>query len=558
MFEKQLLLKKLLMTLAGKRHYKKLIKSCSAVEETQRKLMMDIIHRNKNTAFGKDHNFNSISNIKEFQEQVPIRDFEEHRPYINRIIAGESDILFPGRPISYSMTSGTTAEAKYIPISETYQQSFTKLNRIWFYSCLRGNPEIFNGRTLTTVSPAEEGVLSDGVSYGSLSGKSYLNCPPILKTTFTSPYPVIDIADYQKKYYAIMRGALACNVTYVVCASPTNLIKLHQTVIDNFDDMVKDIRNGTLKEDILDIIPEEKRAEVRRYYKPAPERADELEQLWKLHGKNLLPAHYFPNIKVINTWKQGNFKRVFPKVRELFAKTTNIRAMGYQASEARAGIVLENDWDYSLLAHTSYFYEFIEENERESENPNIKLLHELEEGKRYYILITNDSGLFRYDINDLISVCGHYKQSPKIMFIQKGAGITSITGEKLSEQQVITAVEHASEKLKISVPFFLMFCDLDKMSYTKYVEFASDIEEDMKKSFITVVDTHLSEINPEYRVKRGSGRLDQPSIKELKPLSHENYKQILIKNNYARDGQFKDLYLQTKDHVREILESLTK
>lgn len=550
------LLKKFLISLAGRSHYNNFLKGCSDVQKAQEELLIDILKRNEETLFGKEHTFAQINSPKEFMQKVPIRDFEAHRPYINRIIAGESDILFPGRPICYSMTSGTTAEHKYIPVSERYYETFTRLNRIWFYSCILENPELFDGYTLAPVSPAVEGHLADGVSFGSLSGMSYLNVPGIIKTTFSTPYEILTMSDYSRKYYAIMRGALAKEITYVVCASPSNLFKLHQTVVDNFEDMVRDIREGTLRADVLAAVSPKDQTKVAAYYKADPKRADHLEKLYKQYGKDILPAHYFPNVKLVNTWKQGNFKRILPKIEKLFAPTTHIRAMGYQASEARAGIVLQNNWSFSLLAHDAYYYEFIEEQHREKKNPPITLLHELEQGKRYYMLITNDSGLFRYDINDLIEVAGLYKGSPTIRFIQKGAGVTNVTGEKLSEQQVITAAEWAAEELKLSIPFYTMYCDYKKGTYTKYVEFDGHITEDAKNAYLAAVDGHLADINPEYKVKRGTDRLALPQLRELKPSSHELFKEQLIDRNLAKDGQFKDLYLQSKGHIQEILEEL--
>lgn len=549
-------LKRFLISLAGKRHYHNFLAGCSDVQKAQEKLLAEIIERNENTAFGKEHHFADIRSPQDYMKRVPIRDFEAHRPYINRIINGESDILFPGRPICYSVTSGTTDEHKHIPVSESGYKTFTRLNRIWFYSCLLENPELFNGYTLAPVSPAVEGYLADGVSFGSLSGMSYLNVPGIIKTTFSTPYAVLTMSDYSRKYYAIMRGALAKDITYVVCASPSNLLKLHQTVVDNFEDMIRDIREGTLRSDVLAAVDAKEREAVLAYYKPDPKRADHLETLYKQYGKEILPAHYFPHIKLVNTWKQGNFKRIVPKIEKLFAPTTNIRAMGYQASEARAGIVLQNNWSFSLLAHDGYYYEFIAEKDKEKAEPPIKLLHELEPGQRYYILITNDSGLFRYDINDLIEVAGTYKGSPTIRFIQKGAGITNVTGEKLSEQQVISAAEKAAQELDLSIPFYTMFCDYEKGAYTKYVEFDGHIADDSKKAFMAAVDGHLSEINPEYKLKRGTDRLALPKLRELKPSSHELFKEHLIRSKLAKDGQFKDLYLQSKSHIREILEEL--
>jgi hypothetical protein len=275
------------------------------------------------------------------------------------------------------------------------------------------------------------------------------------------------------------------------------------------------------------------------------------------HGSDLITKHYWPNVACVNTWKQGNFLRVIPAVEKLFdPAVTAIREFGYQASEARAGIVLGNNWDYSLVSTQVYFFEFIEENEKGSSGCRTLLSHELEAGKRYFILISNDSGLYRYDINDLIEVRGLYHQMPLITFIQKGEGMTSLAGEKLSEVQVIQAVDDVAKKLKITVPFFNLFCDEEKMRYVFFVEFPVHTARHDKDAFVSEFDIRLREINPEYEIKRGSKRLDAPIVKELMPHSYNRFKEILIGKGLARDGQFKDAYLRKKPAFLEVLNEL--
>ena len=92
------------------------------------------------------------------------------------------------------------------------------------------------------------------------------------------------------------------------------------------------------------------------------------------------------------------------KLKPYFPVTSVIRSFGYQASEGRFGISLENHWHYSLLIPTQYFYEFIPFENIEDKNPPTKLYHELELDKRYYVVISNISGLYRYDMNDIIEV----------------------------------------------------------------------------------------------------------------------------------------------------------
>ncbi len=86
--------------------------------ETQEKVFQKLIARAKDTAFGRDHDFANIRTMKDFQARVPVRDYEELRPYMDRVVAGESDVLWPGKPTYFAKTSGTTSGAKYIPLTK--------------------------------------------------------------------------------------------------------------------------------------------------------------------------------------------------------------------------------------------------------------------------------------------------------------------------------------------------------------------------------------------------------------------------------------------------------
>lgn len=550
-------LKKFLVSLVGVPAMRKLVNASKDTKGTQETLLRKIVSSNEKTVFGKEHGFDKIKTTDDYRKAVPIRDFEGHRPYIDRMTKGESDILFTGKPISYNTTSGTTDKPKFIPVSKTFYGAQSNINRLWFYSCVKDNPTLFKGRSLSAVSAAVDGYFEDGTPYGSISGMLYQQVPGILKKTFSTPYPVICIKDYLKKYYAVTRGALAEDITYIVCPSPSNMIKFHTTIMDNFNDLVRDIHDGILRADVFAEVEESGREEVKAYYSANPQRAKQLEELMAKHGEGLKTKHYWPNVACVNTWRQGNFSRLIPDVEALFSESTAIRAFGYQASEARAGMVLKNDWDYSALATPIYHFEFIEEQNKFKENQETVLAHELEKGKRYYIFITNDSGLYRYDINDIIEVSGFFNNIPLIKFIQKGEGITSLTGEKISELQVIQSVDEVSKKIGISVEFFNMFCDEEKLQYTLFVEFAPQTSRHSKDAFASQFDLRLREVNPEYEIKRGSKRLTAPSLKELKPDSYNQFKEILIEKRHTKDGQYKDSYLRKNPVFLEILNDLS-
>lgn len=550
--------KRLMITLGGRPLFKKFKSASLNVKKAQEEVFKRVISENRDTVFGRDHLFQKIATFDDYRKAVPIGDFEAHRPYIDRMCDGEANVLFPGKPIIYNTTSGTTDRPKLIPVSKPYfENTYRGLSRLWFYSCLKDNPNIFDGKSLSAVSPEVDGYVSDGTPYGSISGAVYRNVPNILKSTYSTPYSIICIKDYIKKYYAMMRCALAENITYIVCPSPSNLIKFHSTVMENFEDLVRDIRNGTLRADVASEISGADREATLEYFKPNPKRAAALENLMKEHGKDLLPKHYWPNLACVNVWKQGNFSRIIPQIENYYAKRTSLRAFGYQASEARAGLVLGNDWNHSVLAANIYHFEFIEEHRKDEKDPPTILAHELEVGKQYYIIFSNGSGLYRYDINDIIKVTGLYNQFPLFKFIQKGEGVTSLTGEKLTEVQVIQAVEHVAENLSVKVEFFTMFCDEKQFQYFLYIEFAPQSPRQKKDEFVNDFDAYLRKINPEYEIKRGSKRLSPPAVKELGENSRHRLKETLVERGKTRDGQYKEAFLVKNPAMLEILESLT-
>jgi len=550
-------LKKAIIGLIGRPLAREFDKMSRNVEATQKRLLEKVIHECRDTAFGADHGFAEIHGAEDYRRCVPIRDFEGHRPYVERMMNGEADVLFPGRPLFYNTTSGTSNKPKQIPISKDYfENGHKKLSRLWFYTCLRDNPGLFGGLNLSAVGAAVEGRVEDGTPFGSLSGVTYSNIPSVLKDVYAAPYPVLCIGDYQLKYYGMMRYALAGDVTYIVAANPSSLLKFHQVVMENWSDLVRDIREGTLRGDVLDAIEPAERTGILAALRPDPDRAAELERLMAEHGEGLRPKHYWPHLKCINTWKQGNCAQLLPKLDDYYPRDTAIREMGYQASEARAGVTLGNDWDCSALAANIYFFEFIEESQRDADEPEILLAHQLERGKRYYIIVTNTSGLFRYDINDVIEVTGFYNELPLFRFIRKGDGFTSLTGEKLTETQLLQAVDEVVAAEQTRVEHFTMCCDEQRYVYKLFVEFGEGTDGALKQRFSSAVDERLKSINPEYDCKRGSERLAPPILCELPPDSYERVKNLLVERGMAREGQYKSVYLQRKPQVLAVYEEV--
>ena len=555
MFSKEWIVNNMIK-LVGKKALNKIKTSTLDPEKSQNDFLDALMNENKNTVFGKDHNFAEIRNYNDYKKNVPIRNYDDFDKYLELLAKGADDVLFPGKPVMYNTSSGTTGKPKLVPISAKFKKNLSEFNKTWMYSILEQNPGIFKGQSLTSVGKAIEGYTDDGTPIGSISGNSFRTIPKIIKTTYSSTYSLFAIDDYDLRYYAIARNALSHNITVSISPSIANFIRYHQTIMENFDKMVDEIRYGKMNEEVLKLLSAEDRAEVEERITPNPERADELVALKAKYGENLLPKHYWPELRVINAWVQGNFSILMKRLKKYFPATTVVRAFGYQASEGRFGISLDNHWDYSLLIPTEYFYEFIPVENRDDENPITLQYHELELDKRYYIIISNISGLYRYDMNDILEVVGFYNKTPLLKFIQKGAGIVSLMGEKLSEEQVITSTQETASKAGLVVKNFLMFGDNKKFKYEYFVEFAETPSDEEKIDFVENFDKKLQELNIEYSSKRQSKRLNTPELITLPENSHHKIKQSLVEKGLAKDGQYKDLYLSEKVSTREVLSEI--
>ncbi|MBQ0052317.1 MAG: GH3 auxin-responsive promoter family protein [Treponema sp.] len=537
---------------AGRIQYNKVIKASKNCKKASMTTLRGIIDYAKDTEWGKAHNFAEILEAKSddellalWQKNVPVTDYEDIRPMVERHKNGEENILFPGKPKMYATTSGTTGQPKWIPITnEYYDNIYNKMTKIWLYCFMRAKPRCFEGTTISIVGKAIEGAAPDGTVYGSVSGVTRRDIPNFVRPIHSAPDAVFAISDYTARYYTIMRIGIEQNVTIIVTANPSTIVEMQNNVREFFDDYVTDIENGTLNKKLK--IEPEVRAVIEATLKPNPKRAAELRALKSQHP-DILPKHYWPDMQILTTWKAGNTWVYLDKFKGSFPETMIHQEFSYFASECRSGLVLDNDDNTVLFPHYHYF-EFISEEDLENPEPKFYQLHELEVGKRYSVYVTTWSGLYRYPMNDLIEVKGKFNTIPKIRLIQKINGIISMTGEKVHESQFLEAVKRAEADTGIKTKFAIGFAELETSTYHFYYEFEEiDLADDKIAEFNKAVDSKLKEVNIEYEAKRDSFRVKDPVPHALQKNSFETYKERCILQG-ARDGQFKlNLLMQNED-----------
>lgn len=524
-------------------------------KQSSEKTLRKILKVNANTVYGREHHFSKIlwarnadQLFRLFEHAVEASDYEAFRPYVERHKQGEPDVLIPGKPIMYATTSGTTSKPKFIPISARYMRTvYSRMSKMWIWTVVTHRPHWQDGKLFQSVSKVIEGYAPDGTVTGSVSGLTQKKIPGFIRKKYTIPACVNDIPDYTARYYTMMRLGVGQDITFIVTANPSTMLEFAKSAVDHFDEIIEDVENGTLSEKYD--IPEEVRKEITANLKPDPKRAEFLRKVKAEHPEPQF-KDFWPNLQFLNTWKCGNTKIAADKVAAMIPQHTYYQEIGFAASECRFGLVLDDTVDTILFPNMNY-YEFVEESDMESENPRFYRLHELKKGVRYCIYVTTFSGLYRYNMHDMIEVGGFFKTTPKIHLVQKVNGIVSITGEKLYEKQFIDAVHQAEEQTGMKVNFFIGFASPENSNYDFYYEFADEeTSKDQASDFTIQVDKNLKEMNVEYKTKRDSMRLKMPHTNVLYPNSYEMFKRLSLKAG-GRDGQFK-LVLLLQDKVRQI------
>ncbi len=521
---------------------------------TQLALLQQLMERNKDTVYGRQHAFAAIITEDDYAERVPIVNYDVIADLITETVEGQMNVLTAEAPTMFAQTSGTTGDAKYIPVTPSCQGGAHKdVMRTWLNHAHRKHPDIFSRKCVTLVSPAVEGHTDRGLPFGSTSGHIYKNMPGIVRRAYSIPYCVFEIDDYEAKYYVIMRLSLEHDVRLVCSANPSSILKMCEKADEHADAIIEDIRCGTLRDD-LDI-PADIYSELTRSLKPNPAVARRLEEARERRGSRLLPADYWPDLSLIGCWKGGTVGHYVDRFDGWFdpdgKRPIPVRDWGYLSSEARGSIPLSDDGSEGVLTIATNYYEFVpladvEGNPDDMNAWSALRADQIEVGQEYYILITTTGGLYRYDINDIVEVTGFYNDAPKIVFKRKGRGMTNITGEKVSVNQIIQAFDEATAALDISADHYKAEADHEKSRYAFIIEEEETLAPSLREQLLVRLDERLQTINIEYKSKRESLRLNPPILRAMRKGWYEESRRAQVSDG-KRQFQAKTVLLSPTD-----------
>ncbi|MFT4681555.1 MAG: hypothetical protein ACI9YU_001404 [Flavobacteriales bacterium] len=415
--------------------------------ETQNRVLKQLINGAKNTAFGKDHQFESIQNHADFMKQVPVKDYEQLRPYFDRTANGEENILWPGKPLYLAKTSGTTSGAKFIPITRDSIPNHINgaRNALLRYVHETGNSSFVDGK-LIFLSGSPKLEKKSGIHLGRLSGISNHFVPSYLRTNQMPSYETNCIEDWETKVDKIVDETLDERMT---------LISGIPSWVQMYFDKIQEQTGKQIKEVFPDF------------------------SLFVYGGVNYEP--YRAKIEA-SIGKRIDSIELFPASEGFFA---------YQDRQGEKGML--------LLLNAGIFYEFVPVEEIHDESPTRLTIGQIELGKNYAMIISSNAGLWGYSLGDTVQFVSNNPY--RVIVSGRIKHFISAFGEHVIAKEVETALKTAISECGGEVTEFHVAPQVNPESGLPYHEWFISFSKKPENlaAFAESVDRSMQEQNIYYR-----------------------------------------------------------
>jgi len=532
-------------------------KSAALTEKSQKKILLKILKMNEKTDFGRKHGFSAINNVASFRANVPLSTYNDYSSEIEMLSCGQKNVLTRDKVLLFEPSSGSASATKLIPYTKTLKRQFQKAILPWLYDILTKNIGVAKGSAYWSITPI--GKISrerknESTPVGFDKDAEYFG--PILKRVLNLVIAVpadvgmiedVDVFRYATLFYLLKEKKLA----FISVWDPTFLSFLFEPLPRFAPSIIGDIDHGTLT--LPSELPDELKSRLTKKISADKGRAAELRKIFDLYNrsliiKNRLYKSIWPGLSLISCWGDGKAANNLFILEEMFTGV-KIQPKGLLATEGIVSFPLTGKTG-GILAVNSHFFEFlVVDGLRDcGRYQDIRLAHQLEEGKLYYVIITTGGGLYRYQLNDIIKVVGFENGCPMIRFISKGDKVSDLFGEKLNEHHVAEVLKSAFEAYSIKPDFFMVAPEEktdSKYCYSLFLQgkkynteniavcgpLIRKIEEGLKKNF-------------HYEYCRKIGQLSQLNIFLIDPNSSPEQSYIMVQSmNGKKIGNIKSAVL---------------
>jgi hypothetical protein len=508
-------------------------------------LFQRILRPNQDSEYGRRHSFASLATVRDYQRAVPIVRYADIAPEIDRMANGEAGVLVTEPVRRFFLTSGSSATPKTIPVTSSFVGDKSRAFGLYWALLFGAHPDAQSGRVVGNFSDSAGGYkLPSGIPVSS-EGSYWNAVGAATQQRGKSPLPkfIGAIADSRARYYTVARILVEEDLSLLMALNPSTVLLLFRKMNERGEEICADVERGGLSPSVD--VGEEVRAHLATKYTGNPARAAALRALMEL-GDPALPAHrVWPGLKLMVSWRSP-MQRPYLKLLEPHLGAVPQRDYILMASEGIIAIPDEDQKSGGLLATPIHFYEFIPEEQTERANPDVLLAHELEVGRNYVVVLSTSAGLYRYNIADVVRVREMRGRTPVIEFLYRTGATSSITGEKLTEEQVVAAVGALAARARLPLEGFTLAPAAEGFPrYLLLAEFAAPVDREVLRSLPRLLDAELQERNIEYGAKRKSERLGAPEVWSVAAGDYEKLRQRRVSAG-ANDAQIKPIGL-TRD-----------
>jgi GH3 auxin-responsive promoter. len=451
--------------------YKQIKKDMSAAIADQEAIFQQLIKVGAKTEFGKEHSLENVKTHADFVRQVPIKDYEQFKPYIEKIKEGKHNVLWKGLPIYFAKTSGTTSGVKYIPITKDSIPNHinTARNSLLCYMAQSGNTAFADGKMIfLSGSPELERV--GGIPTGRLSGIVNHHVPKYLRSNQLPSFETNCIEDWETKLDKIIDETITQDMRLISGIPPW--VQMY------FDKLIE--RTG---KKIGDIFPNF--------------------TVMVQGGVNFEPYKARLNESI---GKQIDCIELFPASEGFFA---------FQDSQVEEGLLLNTN--------SGIFFEFVPSSEIFSENPPRLSLQQVKTGENYVLVITSNAGLWAYNTEDTIKFVS--LDPYRIVVTGRIKHFISAFGEHVIGEEVESALLKAAEQKGIQIREFTVAPLISGNSEKSYHEWFIEFEQPPEdiKSFSEMIDNNLRSKNIYYDDLIKGNILQQLKISPVQKNGFINY-----------------------------------
>ena len=526
--------------------------STESAAKVNTQLLMTLINDSKDTEYGKKYGFSDIHDADAYREKVPLTTYSDYEGYIDRMTHGNEANLITSYPIVYyAETSGTAGKSKYIPVSDRGLEVFRKysgglmssvLSEFHKTTHLQDMPDGFRFVILSMSKHS----LPNGIPHGSISASSVSNDNlKVMQFFMTTPPEVMFCEENANLKYLHAFFALSERKVSIITGSYIPIILDTVNYIrDNWQMLTNDIRSGTLSNNVT--IPDDLREKLSAKISPDPERADELEREFTKGFDDTILKRIWPSLSGIAAIWGGNFSSYARKLQKYSGMTIPYYTTSYVSSEGVFAAARHPYDQYYIMIPGSCFYEFIPVSSPDDDGTKTVLIDGVQEGRDYELVITNQSGLYRYRTGDVIRVIGFYNESPMIVFKYRKKAVMSITGEKFTEDDLASAVREFERKTGISVVDFCMYPDrsTEPGRYVIIMEPDEEVPQSHMNELADIMEQvliHASDDYSHYVSNGGSRSIGKPRLIFLQPETFQLFREVRMYKTGLSDNQLKTI-----------------